>query len=122
MPVSDKPSQLSPAQPHQLAEQGDLLPIEKTHLHGEYKNYFLHKRHNFFATIQAFPKLWDCFLLLYEVWFRGFTVFKLLTDLLQPFPLIFLMNAHAQYRTAFELGFSTRLGDAWNVLRTAIES
>lgn len=33
-----------------------------------------------------------------------------------------LMNAHAQYRTAFELGFATRIGDAWNVLRTAIES
>lgn len=117
-----KENQLSPTQPPQMAEQGDLLPVEKTYLHGEYKNYFIHKRHNFFATIQAFPKLWDCFLLLDEVWIREFSDCTRISDLRQPFPLVFLMNAHAQYRTALELGFSTRLGDAWNVLRTAIES
>jgi hypothetical protein len=120
--VDEKPTQLSPTQAPRISEQGDLLPVENAHLRGEYRNYYLHKRNNFFATIQAFPKLWDCFLLLDEIWFQEISDFKRIGDLRQPFPLVFLMNAHAQYRSAFELGFSTRLGDAWNVLRTAIES
>lgn len=49
---------LSPAQPPQISGQELLLPFEAAHLNGEYRNYFLYKRTNFFATIQAFPKLW----------------------------------------------------------------
>jgi hypothetical protein len=121
--MAGEKKQLSPTQPPQMSPaQGELLPFEDSHLSGEFRNYYLHKRNNFFATVQAFPMLWHCFLSLDEIWFREFTDYKRISDLRQPFPLVFLMNAHAQYRTAFELGFSTRLGDAWNMLRSAIES
>jgi hypothetical protein len=32
------------------------------------------------------------------------------------------MNGHAQFRLAWELGFSCCIGEAWNVLRSGIES
>jgi len=99
-----------------------LLPFEKTHLRGDYKDYFTTKRNNFFATVQAFPGMWRCFGLLDEVWMREFGDLQRLRDVKQMLPGILFMNGHAQFRIGWELGFSCCIGEAWNVLRSGIES
>jgi hypothetical protein len=120
MTDNTKPAQSSP---REGTPQDDiLLPFEKDHLHGEYKRLFTIKRQNFFASIERFPSLWNCFLLLDEIWFQGITDFEHPTTSIQLFALLFFKLAHKQYQTAFELGFSTKLGDAWNILRSAIEA
>ena len=61
-------------------------------------------------------------MLLDNVWMREFSDLERVTDTRAMVPLNLFANAHAQFRTAIELGFSTRIGDAWNLLRSAIES
>lgn len=99
-----------------------LLPIESEKLRGDYKEYFKVKRNNFFGTIQKFPGIWRCFLLLDEIWMREFADLEHLCDPNQMFPGTLFMNAHAKIRVAFELAFSCCLGEAWDILRGAIES
>ena len=99
-----------------------LLPFESERLRGNYKEYFKTKRNNSFATIQAFPGIWNCFQLLDEIWMREFDDLQRLLDPNQMLPAILFMNGRAQFRVALELGFSCCIGDAWNVLRSGIES
>jgi len=99
-----------------------LLPFEKKRLAGDYKDYFKTKRNNFFATIQAFPGIWQCFSMLDEVWMREFGDLQRLREVKHMLPGILFMNGHAQFRIAWELGFSCCIGEAWNVLRSGIES
>lgn len=80
------------------------------------------KRQNLFATIQAFPKMWGCYLLLDKVWMREFDDLKTIRDPNHMFPLILFINAHSKIRVAFELALSCCLGEARAVLRDAIES
>jgi hypothetical protein len=44
-----------------------LLPYEEEILRGDYRDYFIAKRTNYFATIHSFPNLWDCYLKLDEI-------------------------------------------------------
>ncbi len=99
-----------------------LLPFEKVHLQGDYKDYFKTKRNNFFATVQTVPGIWRCFGLLDDVWMREFQDLQRLREVKQMLPAILFMNGHAQFRIAWELGFSCCIGEAWNVLRSGIES
>jgi hypothetical protein len=99
-----------------------LLPFEKLNLRGEYRNYFAVKRSNFFASVQGFPELWDCFLRLDEIWIREFSDLERITIPGQVLPLQLLMHSHAQFRVALELGFSTCLSEAWNILRSSMET
>jgi len=99
-----------------------LLPFEKAHLRGDYKDYFMTKRNNFFATIQVFPGLWQCFSMLDDAWMREFQDLQRLREVRHMLPGILFMNGHAQFRIAWELGFSCCIGEAWNVLRSGIES
>jgi len=99
-----------------------LLPFEGRVFPSEYKEYFKAKRQNFFATIQAFDKLWECFMLLDKIWMREMEDLGRLRDPMQMFPMILFTNAHAKFRIALELGFSCCLGEAWDTVRGAIES
>ena len=99
-----------------------LLPFEKQHLRGDYKEFFKIKRNNFVATIQAFPGIWQCFELLDEIWMHEFEDLHNLREVNQMLPGILFMNGHLQFRIAWELGFSCLIGAAWNILRSGIES
>jgi hypothetical protein len=99
-----------------------LHTVEKQYLRGEYRNYFAVKRSNFFASIRGFPELWDCFLQLDEIWLREFSDLERITSTGQVLPLQLLMHCHAQFRIALELGFSTCLSEAWNILRSSMET
>lgn len=112
----------NPTGPGKQMGDADLHEVERKYISEPYKEYFLAKRQNFFATLQAFKDLWDCFMLLDNVWMREFSDLERVTDTRAMVPLNLFANAHAQFRTAIELGFSTRIGDAWNLLRSAIES
>lgn len=98
-----------------------LLTFENEHFSSEYKEYYKAKRQNFFATIQSFPGLWDCFQRLDQIWMREFQDMSVVTNTTTMLPGMLFMNAHAKFRIALELGFSCCLGEAWDALRGAIE-
>jgi hypothetical protein len=105
-----------------MADKELLLPIEEKNLRGEYRDYFITKRHNYFASIQILPELWDCFLELDEIRKHEFADVERLRDVKHLLPLQLFLNSHAQFRVAFELGFSTCIAEAWNIVRSAIEA
>src|ERR1700740_3096377 len=96
-----------------------LLPFEETQLRDEYRRYYVCKRTNYFTTIHSFPMLWDSYVRLDEICTRGFSDLQRITQPGQMLPLTLFMNAHAQFRVAFELGFSTCIGRAWKILRSS---
>lgn len=103
--------------------ESDLLTgFELLNLRGDYREYFKTKRNNFFATMQELPDLWKCFQLLDQIWIRQFNDLQNLGDTKQMLPGLLFMNAHAKFRIAMELGFCCCLGEAWDILRGAIES
>jgi hypothetical protein len=99
-----------------------LLPFEEKHILGDYREYFVSKRTNYFTTIHTFPNLWACYVALDEIWTREFSDLQRITQPGQMLPLKLFMNAHAQFRVAFELAFSTCIGEAWNIVRSSIEA
>src|SRR5438445_12337862 len=105
-----------------MADKEFLLSFEDKNLRGEYRNYFIAKRENYFAIIQLLPELWDCFLKLDEIRKHEFADLERLRDAKQILPLQLFLNSHAQFRVAFELGFSTCIAEAWNIVRSAIEA
>ncbi len=103
-------------------EEELLLPFEKQRLSGDYRHYYAIKRHNFRATIDGFSDLWQCFQLLDEIWTREFNDLERQHEPKQMLPLLLFAGAHAQFRIAYELAFCCCIGEAWNMLRSAIES
>jgi hypothetical protein len=99
-----------------------LLKFEKDNLPADYKDYYVTKRQNLFASIQAFPGIWHCFVSLDKIWLREIDDVKTVRDMKKMFPLILFLNAHAKSRIAFELGLSACLTEAYSILRDAIES
>jgi hypothetical protein len=99
-----------------------LLAFENARFSPEYKEYYKAKRQNFFATIESFSGLWDCFQRLDQIWIREFQDMNVVTDTNAMLPGLLFMNSHAKFRIALELGFSCCLGEAWDALRGAIES
>jgi hypothetical protein len=99
-----------------------LLSVEDQNIRGEYRKYFIAKRTNYFASIQAFPELWDCFLKLDEIWVREFSDIEQISHSKQFLPLPLFVKSHAQFRIAFELGFSTCIPEAYTIARNAIDA
>src|SRR5437870_2836028 len=103
-------------------EREMLLPVESLALHGEYRNYYLTKRNNYFASIQGLPELWDCFLRLDEIFTREFSDLERLRDTADFLPLQLFMSSHAKIRIACELAFASCVGEAWSIIRDAIDT
>jgi hypothetical protein len=104
-------------------EESELLvKFEQHNLPEPYKEFYSTKRRNFFASIQGFAALWDCFMLLDKMWVREFEDMRTIREPSRMFPMILFMNTHAKMRIAFELGFSSCLPEAHSILRDAIES
>jgi hypothetical protein len=106
----------------QTIETQILLPFEETNLRGDYRDYFVIKRSNYFTTIHTFSRLWNCYLGLDEIWVREFSDLQRITQPGQALPIKLFSNCHAQFRVAFELGFSTCIAEAWNIVRSSIET
>jgi hypothetical protein len=100
----------------------DLLTQFERQFTTPYKDYYLTKRNNLFASIQNFPKLWECFMLLDKIFCREFEDMTRATDLCKGFALLLFMNAHAKMRIAMELGLSSCLMEAHSIVRDSIES
>jgi hypothetical protein len=49
-----------------------LFDFERRAFSNTYAEYYAVKRNNFFATIQAFPDVWQCFMALDEIWKQEF--------------------------------------------------
>jgi hypothetical protein len=103
------------------AESELLVPFESQHLREEYKQYYRAKRQNFFASIQGFSEIFDCYMLLDRIWLREFQDAKIASDPNRMFPLILYFNAHAKIRVGMELALSGCLAEARSILRDAIE-
>ena len=106
----------------QTVETQILLPFEEKNLRGDYRDYFIAKRTNYFRNIHTFAQLWNCYLGLDEIWERGLSDLRRITQPGQVLPIKLFSNCHAQFRVAFELGFSTCIGEAWNIVRSSIET
>jgi hypothetical protein len=98
-----------------------LVPFESQNLPTEYKEYYLAKRQNLFASIQGFSEIFNCYMLLDRIWLREFQDAKVASDPNRMFPLILYFNAHAKIRVCMELALSGCLAEARSILRDAIE-
>jgi hypothetical protein len=99
-----------------------LTKFEIENLPEHYREYYSNKRHNLFASIQLFPAIWNCFMLLDKIWLREINDFDSLSGVEQMLPLLLFMNAHSKIRISLELGFSTCVTEAFSMMRDAIES
>lgn len=104
------------------SENDLLLRFEQENLPPHYRDYYVAKRQNLFASIEGFSPLWRCFMLLDEIWLREFEDMRATRDIHRMFPMILFMNAHAKMRIALELGLSACLAEAYSILRDAVES
>jgi hypothetical protein len=102
--------------------EADLLTQFERQFPTPYKDYYLTKRNNLFASIQNFSKLWECFMVLDKIFCREFEDMDRATDLYKGFALLLFMNAHAKMRIAMELGLSSCLMEAHSIVRDSIES
>jgi len=104
-----------------IPENELLVPFETRNLPGEYKEYYLAKRQNLFASIQRFSETFNCYMLLDQIWYREFQDIKVAGDPDRMFPLILYINAHAKIRVSMELALSGCLAEARSILRDGIE-
>jgi len=104
-------------------DDADLLTkFEQEILQEPYRGYYAAKRNNFFASIEGFTDLWDCFMLSNTIRLREFEDMGKVRDPDRMFPPILSMNGHLKMLIAMELGFSSCLTEAYSILRDAIES
>jgi hypothetical protein len=103
-------------------EKDLLVEFERRHIPDHFKEYYTFKRHNFFATIDQFPHIWNCFMRLDEIVLRELVNMQRASDPNLMFPMVLFLNAHAKMRIAFELACSACLTEAHSILRDAIES
>src|SRR5258708_8645431 len=104
-------------------DDADLLTkFEQEILREPYKEYYTAKRNNFFASVEGFKDLWECFMLSNTIWMREFEDMRTVLDTGWMFPLTLFMNGHSKMLIAMELGFSGCLTEAHSILRDAVES
>lgn len=99
-----------------------LLPAEDTNLRGVYREYFVTKRKNYLNVVRDLPELWDCFLRLDEIWARDLSNMRIVTEKERPLLIAMFRHSHQQFRTAFELGFSTAITEAFSIMRGSIDT
>jgi hypothetical protein len=108
--------------PKNTPQESDLLvPFERENLPADYKEYYLAKRQNFFASIQGFDETWGCYMLLDKIWLREFQDIRVAGDPNRVFPLLLYFNAHAKVRISMELAYSGCLAESRSLLRDAVE-
>jgi hypothetical protein len=106
---------------HEPQETDLLVKFEIDNIPAEYREYYAIKRSNFFASIQGFREMWDCYIGLDKIWLREFADLRTATDPSKMFPLLLYFNAHAKMRVSIELAFSGSMAEARSILRDAIE-
>jgi hypothetical protein len=99
-----------------------LLDFEKEAFSTPYAEYFAVKRNKFFANIQAFREIWQCFMALDELWMQEFADLEHLNDPNAGLPIALFMHAHALFRLALEAGFTGSLAECRNLFRMSIEA
>jgi hypothetical protein len=104
-----------------IPENELLVSFESQNLPAEYKEYYLAKRQNLFASIQGYSETFDCYMLLDRIWFREFQDIKVTGTPDRMFPLLLYFNEHAKIRVSIELALSGCLAEARSILRDSIE-
>lgn len=102
--------------------QNTLAGFEVERIPEHYREYFSHKRHNFYGSTDAFPPIWKLFELLDQTFDREFDDFERVTTIEQLLPSMIFRAAHSKVRIAIELGFSTAEAEAFSIMRDAIEA
>jgi hypothetical protein len=112
-----------PASPPTTLQETDanLVKFEIDNIPDEYRGYYGIKRNNFFASIQGFPEMWECYLKLDAIWLREFGDLYVVRDPGRMFPQLLYINAHAKMRIALELAFTGCSEEARSILRDAVE-
>lgn len=105
-----------------LAETDKLLhEFEIRNFPDQYREYYGVKRNNFFASVQGFPRLWQCHLRLDAIWMREFEDLGATAEPSALLPMLLYGNANAKIRIAIELAFSQCMAEARAILRDAVE-
>lgn len=99
-----------------------LLPFERSALPEHYRPYYLAKRNNFFAGIQASLELWRYFQLLDKNLLNEFQDMNSARSVTDMFPLLLYFNAHAKIRVSVELAFARCMEEARSILRDSVET
>ena len=99
-----------------------LLAIERTFIAEHYRPYYVAKRNNFFASVQAAPNLWRYYQLLDKILLDEFQDMAVAHDPDSMFPRALSLNAHAKIRISLELAFARCMEEARSILRDAIET
>ncbi len=104
-------------------DEVDLLTkFERDTLCAPYRDFYVAKRNNLFASIDGLKDLWGCFMLANAVWMREFEDMRSVRETGRMFPPMLFMNGHLKMLIAMELAFSSCLTEAYSILRDAIES
>jgi hypothetical protein len=107
-----------------IPDDGELLTeFERDALFEPYRHYVTSKRHDRRINIETFRPLWDCFMLLDEIWNREFAIVTkdVISDSKNMFPLLIFGAVQEKTRVVVDLCFSGYLAEAYSILRDVVE-
>jgi hypothetical protein len=100
-----------------------LTAFERENLQGRYKQHLLNQRHNWRANFYNFRPLWDCLMLIDEIWSRELEGMSegVMKELNEAYAVLLFVAAHAKVRVALDLFFSDFIMEAYSIMREVIE-
>jgi hypothetical protein len=100
-----------------------LTECERGILSEPYRHHIAGRRHNWNINIATFRPLWDCFMLLNEIWSREIEgLAKQIANPKEVFPYSLLGAAHTKVHVVIDLCFSDYVLEALSILRDGIEN
>ncbi len=99
-----------------------LTEFERDNLRGHYRQRLINTRNNWGVNFNEFRPLWDCFMLVDEIWNRELEdMSEGFNDSKQMFPFFLFVAAHAKAQVVIDLLFSNYVTEAYSIMREAIE-
>ena len=99
-----------------------LTAFERENLQGRYKQHLINQRHNWRINFDEFRPLWDCFMLIDEIWSRELEAMSEGTrERNEVIPIFLFMAAHGKAQVALDLLFSDFITEALSIMREVIE-
>jgi hypothetical protein len=109
-----------------LADSDDdrelLTEFERDNLRGRYRQHLINTRNNWGVNFNEFRPLWNCFMLINEIWNRELEdLSEGINDRKEVFPFFLFVAAHAKALVVINLLFSDHVTEAYSIMRDVIE-
>ena len=99
-----------------------LTEFERDNLRGRYRQHLINTSNNWGVNFNKFRPLWDCFMLIDEIWHRELEdMSEGINDSKEVFPFFLFAAAHAKAQVVINLLFSDYVTEAYSIMREAIE-